>query len=412
VGELRKVLIVNTSDVGGGAEEVAMALLDGFQQLGTETWLVVGRKETDHPRVIPIFASPEVDYRPFAKRGRRRRRAMRRALDRRIGLEDFSNPYTALIPDMAGSRPDVIFCNNLHGGYFDLRALPQISRVPTVLRLADSWTFTGHCAAPPGCERWAEGCGRCPDLATPPAIRRDATHWNWKRKRAIYADSRVHAVTPSNWLLERAQRSILAPALLSAGVVANGVDLDVFRPDGPSEEAAPGMSRLLFVANGGDGNPYKDFKTIRSAVRGLERPVELLVVGGPERAEEVDGSVRIRHLDRRTPEQLAALYRSADLYVHAAPTESFSLTCAEALACGTPVAVAAAGGIAEVVDEGRTGLIVPPGDSQSLSSAVRRLLDDAGLRRRMSRDAADAARIRFDRRRMVRDMHRVCELAA
>jgi glycosyltransferase involved in cell wall biosynthesis len=413
VGPLERVLIVNTSDVGGGAEGVAMAMLDGFPGLGTDAWLAVGRKESDHPRVMSVFTSPNVDYRPIGKRTRRTVVSVRRSIGGRIGLEDFNHPHTRLIPDMADAPPDVVFCNNLHGGYFDLRELPRISRrVPTVLRLADSWTFTGHCAVPPGCERWRTGCGSCPDLATPPAVARDATRRNWKRKRAIFRRSRLHIVAPSRWLLERAEQSLLAPAIAGADIIPNGVDLDVFRSEGPSDARVPGVSRLLFVANGGSANPYKDFATIRRALGELRDPVELLAVGGGEEREEREGGSVIRHLARRDPASLAALYRSADLYVHAASAESFSLTAAEALACGTPVAAASAGGIGEVVDRGRTGLLVPPGDSGELAAAITRLLDDTSLRERMARQAATEARDRFDQRRMVSDLHRACERAA
>src|SRR5262245_6185339 len=181
MSDLRKVVIVNTSDVGGGAEQVAMTLLDGFEGLGVETWMTVGAKRSDHARVMSVYMSQQVDYRPLSRRGRRARASIGRRLERLAGRESFSHPYTRLIPDMTGPRPDVLFCNNLHGGYFDLRELPRISReLPTVLRLADSWTFTGHCAVPGECGRWETGCGQCPDLATPPAIRRDATAYNWQ----------------------------------------------------------------------------------------------------------------------------------------------------------------------------------------------------------------------------------------
>src|SRR5215813_3137466 len=183
----RKAVIVNTSDAGGGAERVSMDLLDGFESLGTEAWLAVADKRTDHPRVVSIYTSPHVDYSP-AHPIRRAHLRTRRRVDRRLGLEDFNHPYTRHVLDLTGSAPDVLLCNNLHGGYFDLRQLPQLSRrVPIVLRLADSWNLTGHCAVPGSCDRWRSGCGRCPDLAAPPAIARDATRINWRRKRRIYA---------------------------------------------------------------------------------------------------------------------------------------------------------------------------------------------------------------------------------
>src|SRR5688572_6679252 len=104
---LGKALIVNTTDEGGGAERVAMTLLDGFEALGTETWLAVGAKRTEHPRVMPLYLSPHVDYRPYAARSRRAALAVRRSVARRLGHEDFDHPYTAHLLELTGSAPDV-----------------------------------------------------------------------------------------------------------------------------------------------------------------------------------------------------------------------------------------------------------------------------------------------------------------
>jgi glycosyltransferase involved in cell wall biosynthesis len=404
----RKAVIVNTSDAGGGAERISMELLEGFESLGTEAWLVVARKRASHPRVISLYTSPHVDYRPEHPIRRARLRA-RRFVDERIGLEDFNHPYTRHVLGLTGSAPDVLLCNNLHGGYFDLRQLPRLSlRVPIVLRLADGWTLTGHCAVPGTCDRWRHGCGRCPDLAAPPSISRDATRINWHRKRWIYCRSRVSVTAPSQWMLDRARDSMLAPAIARARVIPNGIDLTIFRPDGePAAWPEPKIPRLLFVANGGAANPHKDFATLRSAVRQLDGPLELIAVGGDREVEDLGRGLRIRHEPHQPPERLAALYRSAVAYVHASAEESFSLTATEALACGTPVVAASAGGISEVVEHGLTGFVHAPGDAHALATSARRLLSDHGLRGRMSA-AATQRRPRLDRDRMVRDMHALC----
>jgi glycosyltransferase involved in cell wall biosynthesis len=408
VSSLRRALIVNTSDAGGGAEVTSMALLDGFEALGTETRMAVGSKRTDDPRVIPLHASPHVDYTPEHPL-RRARRRLRRRLDRRVGLEDFNYPYTRHLADLSGERPDVVLCNNLHGGFFDLRQLPWISlKMPVVLRLADRWSFTGHCAVPGTCERWRTGCGRCPDLAAPPRIERDATRVNWQRKRWILARSRVFVATPSRWTLERARESILAPAISEARVIPDGIDLATFSPDGDqAQPPADGTRRLVFAANGGASNPHKDFATLRETVRRLDGPVELISVGGDSGMEDLGDGIRIRHERYLPPARLAALYRSADAYVHASAEENFGLTTAEALACGTPAIVASAGGIAEVVEHERTGLLVEPGNREAMTAAVQRLLTEGQLGEKL-RAGAVAARDRFDRDRMVRDMHALC----
>jgi glycosyltransferase involved in cell wall biosynthesis len=289
-------------------------------------------------------------------------------------------------------------------------------RVPVVLVLADSWLFTGHCACPLGCERWQLGCGSCPDLAIPPAVERDATARNWQRKRRIVQDSRLFVVAPSRWLLDRARSSLLAPAIEDARVVVNGVDLDVFTPGSGARARArlgvdPAATMLLHVATDGAENPFKDFATVRAAVRRLGlvgAPVELVVVGRAGPTELLAGGTRVHHRPRCDSQRdLADLYRAADVYVHAAHEESFCLTAAEALACGTPVVAAAGGGLPEVVDHDRTGLVVGPGDVAGLAAAVRALINDPDRRARMGTTGADDAP-RFDQRRMVAELHACC----
>jgi glycosyltransferase involved in cell wall biosynthesis len=413
-----RVLIVNTSDRGGGAERMSMRLLRGLLERDVDAWLTVGVKATDHPRVVPIGASPHV--RPPRPRAQALWDARRR-LDARRGREDFAFPSTRGLLDVAGERPDVVLAVNLHGGYFDLRRLPGVTaETPVVAKLADSWLFTGHCAVPAGCERWRSGCGRCPDLATPPAVERDRTAANWRRKRRLMERSRLTVTAPSRWMLDRARQSLLAPAIEAAEVVPNGVDLDVFAP-GPS---APGRERLgigagarvlVFVAHGGLSNPYKDGSLVLEAARrvaDLQGPLELIVVGGERRVEAVHGGLTIREVPYlRSAERLADVYRAADLYVHAAREETFCITAAEALACGVPVVAAAGGGLREVVRHGATGLVSEPGALEPFADGIERLLADGGERRRMGAAATADARARFDAERMVDSYLDVCSRA-
>jgi glycosyltransferase involved in cell wall biosynthesis len=411
---LRKALIVNSVDAGGGAERIAAAALDGFPALGTETWMAVGHKRGNHPRVVAL---PRDEPGPAV---RRLAREARRVANRLAGIEDFDHPGSHRLLEVAGRpEPDVVFLGNLHGDYFDLRMVPELSRrVPTVLRLADSWAFTGHCAVPLGCGRWEHGCGKCPDLTIPPAIERDGTRINWQRKRSIFGRSSLFVVSPSQWQLERARRSLLGPAIAGSAVIPNGVDLDTFTPDGPAADrealgVPAGAALLVFVCNLGAANRYKDVATLRRAIALLtseapDRALELLVVGGRAPLERLGERARIRHLPYLdTPEELARLHRGADLYVHAAWEETFCLGAAEALACGTPVVAAGTGGLAEVVDHGRTGLLSPPERPDELASSIGRLLDEPDTRARMGAAAA-AARRRFDQRRMVEQLHAFC----
>jgi phosphatidylinositol alpha 1,6-mannosyltransferase len=79
-------------------------------------------------------------------------------------------------------------------------------------------------------------------------------------------------------------------------------------------------------------------------------------------------------------EQLARIFASLDVFVHSGCHETFGQTIQEAAASGLPVVVPAVGGPVDLVDDGVTGYLVPPGDASALASAVVRMADDPAAR--------------------------------
>jgi glycosyltransferase involved in cell wall biosynthesis len=417
--QLRKLVIINTSDAGGGAEHVSLAVLEGFLSLGLDAWLLVGNKTGHHPRVVSFHSSPFFDYRPYQNAPLMAQAARRRRADTAHGFEDFNHPYTHVIEALTGSPPDFVLCHNLHGGYFDLRVLPGLSRrMPVALRLFDAWLQTGHCAYPLGCGRWRDGCGQCPDLTIPPAITRDATAANLRRKQFIFSRSRLFVSAESQWMLDRARHSVLAPGVVDWRHIPGGVDLEIFTP-GSRDEARrqlglePEAELLLYVAAHGTKNRYKDFTTVRHALAQLaaltpERRIVMLVLGAAMPDETIGTNLLLRQIgpvfSRR---ELAAYYRAADLLVHAAFEETYGNVVAEALACGTPVIAASGGGVVELIEHEHTGLVLPPGQPAALAGALAQLLAAPERRQRMG-IAAMASRSRFDGQESIRGLHGWC----
>ena len=436
-----QIVQIGTADKAGGAESVAWQLFDAYRRAGHDCTLLVGCKRSQDADVIAL--SHDHLRSPWTQRcmaaadrlgatlgpllGVRRLQAAvklvagqpRRWWERQRGREDFDFPGTWRIPSILKTRPDVVHCHNLHGaglsdgGYFDLAALPSLSRLfPLVLTLHDAWLLSGHCAHSFDCERWKMGCGACPDLAIYPAVKRDATAYNWQRKQDIFARSRLYVATPSRWLMQKVDASMLKPACVEQRIIPNGVDLTVFtggdRREARSRLGLPHDAHiLLFAANGVKQNMWKDYRTMRAALGRIdgkinERPVLFIALGDIAKEETV-GSTRIQFVPHQDdPLSVARYYQAADVYVHAAKADTFPSSVIEAGACGVPVVATAVGGIPEQVIDGRTGFLVPGGDAEAMAERVVRLLEREGLRRLMAAEAQLAAKARFDIRHQVR----------
>lgn len=428
------ILQLSTQDLGGGAEKVAWNLFQTYRVRGHQSHLAVGRKRTDDVGVLEI---PRPDRKPtWARlcwvlhgrlapletrvRGVWRLRYWLRLLaqgkpmwDRERGREDFNFPGSRQLLGLPPKEPDIVHAHNLHGGYFDLRFLPVLScKVPVVMTLHDEWTYTGHCAYTLGCERWQHGCGECPDLTIYPAIKQDATAWNWRRKQRIYRRSRLYVATPSAWLLERVEQSMLQP--VEGRVIHNGVDLTVYHPADRykvrTELGLPVDAVILLFAAHNVKSRFKDYVTIRDAIAHLNlsdsmsQQVLFLALGGKEAGTDKIGSVDVQTIPfQSNPARVAQYFQAADVFLHAAHADNFPNTVLESLACGTPVVATAVGGIPEQIEDGETGFLVPAQDGAAMAQKIRKLLQDDALRRRMSAQAAAVAKREFDLERQADD---------
>jgi glycosyltransferase involved in cell wall biosynthesis len=186
-------------------------------------------------------------------------------------------------------------------------------------------------------------------------------------------------------------------------VVMNGVDLTLFSPDGPVRRAAP--EGAVVVGFSGSLKPWHGIDVLCAAFRtaAADPRLHLLVLGdGPLRAEvarladALPG--RVTCTGARPLEEVPSWMRGMDVAVAPyPPLERFyfsPLKILDAMACGIANVASDIGQIPELLTDGRTGLLVPPGDVDSLAGALRRLADDAPLRERLGRAGLADARAR------------------
>lgn len=192
-------------------------------------------------------------------------------------------------------------------------------------------------------------------------------------------------------------------------VIYNGEELERF-----SEASGATIRREL-----GDGAEYlvgmvarltdeKDYETFLRAARKIseKKPgTRFLIVGedptpdGKRRrylealAAELGLQKKVIFTGQR--EDVPAVMAGLDLLVHCAHQEGFGRVLVEAMAAATPVVATRVGGIPEVVEEGETGLLVPPGDAEGTAEATVALLEDAGRRKEMGLAGQRRVRERF-----------------
>lgn len=282
-----------------------------------------------------------------------------------------------LIQELETTCPDIIHLHNIHGFYLNYPLLFEYLHsidTPVVWTLHDCWPFTGHCAAPAyaACERWQHGCFDCPlqRTAYPKSYLLDRSRQNFLLKRQCFTSVRnLHLVAVSRWLEREAHRSILKDVDIRC--IYNGLDVDIFHPLS-MQEHSKGRFRILGVAS--VWYSWKGLDAFIQLRQLLPEQYELMLVGLDERQLRqlppgIKGITRTDSVD-----QLAELYAGADVYVNPSTAESFGMTTAEALACGTPVVVYDTTACPELVD-GQTGRVAPLGDVQALADYVRALCE-------------------------------------
>jgi len=418
------ILQVSTFDIAGGAEKIAWDLFQSYKDRGYQSILAVGTKKSNDPNV---FLVPNNEFRSsiakmfisislleslaekipgigFLNEGIKLAGQPKRIITRLKGLEDFDYPGSLHIIELMKNKPDIFHCHNLHGGYFDLRALIELSnQIPIVITLHDAWLFSGHCAHSFECEKWKNGCGNCPDLTIYPPIRKDATSYNWQRKKEIFSKSHLYVVTPSQWLMDKVNESILKLGIIDSCVIPNGVNTKIFKPYSKikaREEVGlqPNQNIILFTANGIRKNIWKDYKTLKSSllkISKFKKKVICIALGEDAPMEKI-GSVEIRFIPYKRDQNLVArYYQAADIYVHPSRADTFPNTILEALTCGTPVVASKVGGIPEQIIEGETGFLVPMGDANSMAEKIMCLLENENLKQKMGRKASEYATKKF-----------------
>ncbi len=268
-------------------------------------------------------------------------------------------------------RPDIVHIHNIHGFYIHIFKFAEYLKrknIPVVWTLHDEYLFTGRCGISNDCTEWMRGCTRCPHRNEYPASPIfDRAGVMLEKKKELFEDwDNVTFVTPSAWLCERAQKSFLGKHPFR--VISNGVDVSVFHPGAsPSVED---KKRVLLIAPNALNDHKGGKRLIEIAAESRFKDVEFVIIGATAQESKKYTYANVRVLERiHDKDEIAGYYRSSNVFVTLSKRETFSMTCAESLCCGTPV-VGFEAGAPETVFVKPYAEFVPYGEIDALAQLI------------------------------------------
>jgi glycosyltransferase involved in cell wall biosynthesis len=389
-----RILHIAKFDIYGGAARAAFGVHKSLINSGHESVFLVSRSSSNDGRVRTF--SPPSDMSSRVKRILRRKSIQRDLAHYRKtmpkGYEAFNTDRSEHGPTVTRQLPqcDVI---NLHwiAGFVDYAAffdkVPK--NTPVVWTFHDMNPFTGGCHYDNDCGKHEKGCGKCPQLGS--SDLKDLSYKTWRRKKRILGrvpPDRLKVVAPSQWLARLATQSHL---FKDFGVwrIPYGVDLEDFRSRDKFLArdliGVPQKARVILFVADWMTNHRKGLAFLMECLAQIRSHEDLLLLSMGR--GEVPANHGIRHLALGHIEGdpfLSLVYSAADLFVIPSLQDNLPNTVLEALACGTPVIGFDTGGIPDMVRPGVTGLLVPPGSSIALKSAILALIYDCDARQKMS----------------------------
>jgi glycosyltransferase involved in cell wall biosynthesis len=373
-----RVVIVNESDIQGGAARAAYRLHLSILSAGIDSLMLVQRKFSDDPTVL----GPETDFkrrfgkvRPFldllpAKKYKDRTNVL------------FSTgwlPFGGIAERINQLNPDLVHLHWITGGMMRIDEIVKI-KAPIVWSLHDMWPFTGGCHYDGQCGRYRESCGNCPLLLS--RKENDLSREVFARKSRVYSKKRdMTIVGLSSWITRCAESS----SLLSGKRVVhlpNPIDTDNFRPF--DKRKARELWRfpfdrkiLLYGAMSAAKDPRKGLQELNAALDFIGQDnLEVFVFGASQPFGIPSQRFKTTYLGTLHDEiSIISLYNACDLMVVPSLRENLSNSIMEALSCGTPVVAFNVGGNADMIEHKKNGYLARPFEPKDLALGVEWVLD-------------------------------------
>lgn len=382
-----RVLIVNTSEINGGAAMAAKRLMEALNNNGIKAKMLVRDKETEDIKVAGLKSGWAQQWHFLWERWCifcRLHFSRKHLFD--IDIANTGNDITKL---REFKEADIIHLHWINQGMLSLNSIKKIlnSGKPVVWTMHDAWPSTGICHLTLGCKRYKTRCCACKYLPNGGG-ENDLAAKIWKRKRAILQDNSVSFVACSKWLAGEAKASTLLSGQ-KIECIPNPIDTHVFckldTKEAKVRNNIPLNERVILFVSQRVTNPYKGMDYLIKACENIvaEHPEMrestcIAILGG--HAEDISNALPLQTIslgyvsDER---RIVDIYNAADLFVLPSLSENLPNTIMEAMACGVPCIGFNVGGIPEMIDHKKNGYVAEYKNADDLAKGIYWILNEA-----------------------------------
>lgn len=389
------ILHITESDNYGGAARASYRIHQSLLQVGLESLFRVAKKYTNDHTVSDWYNQTFFDL-------IKERTHKRSLIKLKKSWKPFLKEYYCLgdyglniVDEINKSDVDIVhlqFLNNI----LSIKDIGKINK-PIVWTMHDMWPFCGaeHYTYDHQDARFKVGYTK--QNVPKEDIGPDYCKIAWDKKIKYWKNKSFHIVGTSRWLEEQVKSSVLF-GHLNFTLIPYPLNTDsVWVPT--TKDVARSCLRLpldkkliLMGADGGTLNPRKGGDLLRDAVLKLSSnshsQYEVVIFGESKPSEEVNWGCPVHWTGNITDDRLLSLYYSAaDIMVVPSRQEAFGQTTTESMACGTPVAAFAIGGLLDTVKHKETGWLAQPFDTDDLASGIEWMLEDTDRLNKLSENA-------------------------
>lgn len=372
-----KSILLNYSDLTGGAAIAAYRTHKALRRVGVDSSMWVNKKVSDDWTVKATTST-------FNRLNSYLRVSLGRGIpellfcDTKKTYRSYNWLPSGWSKKLNNTDAELVHLVWINGETLSIGEIQKINK-PKVMTLQDMWAFCGaeHYSRD---ERYKIGYSSGSALSTVAGI--DIDRWVWKRKQRAWTEP-FQLVAISEWLAGCIRDSALFSEW-PVTVIPNPVDTSVWQPlDRQIARRAFNLpvdkKIVLFGALGGISDARKGYPYLEQALYRIAQvrdDIQLVVYGQSQPEHPPASPFPTSYVGKlNDPTTMCLLNNAADVFVNPAVQEAFGQTASEAQACGLPVVAFADTGIADIVDHKVTGYLAPLADAKQLADGVMWVLD-------------------------------------